>query len=267
MSFPKFSLTGLQKLVPLALLGTVLLVGCDDDKDQSPTPATMFGKPVAVGEGSVRAYVTTNTTGTPTEVGVRLTEGALTALPTATGTMYMYELDLPATAGQTPFDHVAFNWNPYGHDPIAVYGVPHFDVHFYLQSQAEQQTITKDDPKGDIKPDLSLLPADYQPTPDGSPNRTVEMEGRHWIDRTSPELVPGNAFSNTFIYGSYNGHVTFLEPMLVKTLLTPAVNISAPIKQPQVYEAKGKYYPNKYTITYDATTKEYIVAMGDMVKR
>jgi hypothetical protein len=267
MTFSKFSLSGLQKLAPLALLGTVLLVGCKDDKDQTPTPGTMFGKPVAIGGGSARAYITTNATGTPIEVGVRVTEGALTALPTAAGTMYMYELELPATAGQTPFDHVSFNWNPYGHDPIAVYGAPHFDVHFYLQPQSEQHAITQDDLKGDIKPASAMLPADYQPTPDGSPNRTVAMEGRHWIDVTSPELVPGNAFSNTFIYGSYNGHVTFLEPMLVKTLLTPTVNISAAIKQPQAYEVTGKYYPNKYTITYDAATKEYIVAMGDMVKR
>jgi hypothetical protein len=266
MTFSKLSLSGLQKLAPLALLGTVLLVGCKDDKDQAPTPDTMFGKPVAIGGGSARAYITTNATGTPTEVGVRVTEGALTALPTATGTMYMYELELPATAGQTPFDHVSFNWNPYGHDPTPVYGAPHFDVHFYLRPMAEQHAITQDDSKGDIKPASAMLPADYQPTPDGSPNRTVAMEGRHWIDVTSPELN-GGTFSNTFIYGSYNGHVTFLEPMMLKTLLTPAVNISAAIKQPQAYEATGKYYPNKYTITYDAATKEYIVAMGDMVKR
>jgi hypothetical protein len=266
MTFSKFSLGGLQKLAPIALLGTVLLVGCDDDKDQAPTPGTMFGKPVAIGGGSARAYITTNATGTPTEVGVRVTEGALTALPTAAGTMYMYELELPATAGQTPFDHVSFNWNPYGHDPIAVYGAPHFDVHFYIQPMSEQHAITQDDSKGDIKPAQGLLPSDYVPTPDGSPNRTVAMEGRHWIDVTSPELN-GSAFSNTFIYGSYNGHVTFLEPMMLKTLLTPAVSISAAIKQPQAYEVTGKYYPNKYTITYDAATKEYIVAMGDMVKR
>jgi hypothetical protein len=266
MRFSNFALNGLQKLAPLALLGTVLLVGCDDDKDQAPTPATMFGKPVAIGGGSARAYITTNAAGTPAEVGVRLTESALTALPTATGTMYMYELELPATASQTPYDHVSFNWNPYGHDPEPLYGAPHFDVHFYMQSQAQQRAITKDDPKGDILPATGLLPADYITADPNSLNRTVEMEGRHWLDKTSPELT-GVPFNYTFIYGSYNGHMTFMEPMLVKSLLTPTVNISAAIKQPQVYEAKGKYYPNKYTITYDATTKEYIVAMGDMVKR
>jgi hypothetical protein len=60
--------------------------------------------------------------------------------------MYMYDLDLPTTAGQTPFDHVSFNWNSYGHDPIAIYGAPHF----YMQSQGEQHAIIQDDPKGDI---------------------------------------------------------------------------------------------------------------------
>jgi hypothetical protein len=54
--------------------------------------------------------------------------------------------------------------------------------------------------------------------------------------------------------------------MLLKTLLPQAVNILAAIKQPQAYEATGKYYPNKYPITYDATTKEYVIAMGEMVK-
>ena len=266
MTSSTFSLPSLPRIAPIALLGSLLLGACDDDDKQFSAPATTYGKSVTIGQGSARAYVISSADGTPTEVGFRMSEGALNGLPTAAGTMYMYDLDLPAAASSTPFDHVSFNWNPYGHDPLAVYGAPHFDAHFYIQPHAEQHTITQDDPKGDIKPDSTLLPVDYVPTPDGTPNRTVEMEGRHWIDRTSPELY-GAAFSNTFIYGSYNGHVTFLEPMLLKSLLTPAVNISAAIKQPQAYEAKGKYYPTKYTITYDATTKEYVIALREMVRR
>ena len=42
------------------------------------------------------------------------------------------------------------------------------------------------------------------------------------------------------------------------------MSVDQAIKQPTTYEATGKYFPNRYTIRYDATTKEYIISLKDM---
>jgi hypothetical protein len=215
-----------------------------------------------------RAYVTTDASGNPTELGVRLSAAALNGLAAtpATGTMYM--VALPPAASQTPFDHVSLDWNPVGHDPLPIYGVPHFDCHFYMQSMSAQMAITLDDPKGDILPPSTMLPAGYQTAPNAAPARTVPMMGRHWVDPTSPEYQPGGHFSTTFIYGSYDGHVTFLEPMFIKAQLTPAFSFTAPIKQPQTYEASvsGRYFPTTYSLYYDAAANEYVIALQQMTR-
>jgi Domain of unknown function (DUF5602) len=255
----------------LAALGTVssFLAGCSDDDDTTAPqqPALSYGAPVAIGQGSARTYVSNDASGNPTEIGVRLTAAALVGLPATPHNGTMYDLPLPAAAGLMPFDHVSFDWNPHGHEPNPTYSEPHFDAHFYIQSMAAQHAITLDDPKGDILPAATLLPVGYVTPPNGVPGRTVPMMGRHWVDATSPENQPGGVFGSTFLYGSYDGHVTFLEPMFVKSMLTPTVNFSDAIKQPQAYESAGKYYPTRYFIRYDAATKEYIIALTELVKR
>ncbi|GAB3831676.1 DUF5602 domain-containing protein [Hymenobacter jeollabukensis] len=256
------------RLATLALVGLGLLTGCDDDDNNTTSqPATTYGAAVTVGGGSARAYVTTDASGQAAEVGIRLTEAGLTGLPATPVTGTMYDLPLPAAATQTPFDHVSFDWNPQGHEPAGVYTTPHFDAHFYMQSMSAQHSITLDDPRGDIFPATTMLPAGYITPPNNAPGRTVPMMGRHWVDPTSPEYQPGGSFSSTFIYGTYDGHVTFLEPMFTKALLTTSVNFAAPVKQPQTYEAAGKYYPTQYRIRYDAATREYVIALTDLVKR
>jgi hypothetical protein len=257
-------------LVLLAALGTgsAFLIACDDDDTVNPqTSLVTYGAPVAMGGGSARTYVSNDASGNPIEVGIRMTASVLGGLPSLPLTGTMYDLSLPAAARQTPFDHVSFDWNPVGHDPSPTYAIPHFDAHFYMQPTAAQHAITLDDPKGDIWPATTSLPTGYTTPPDFVPGRTVPMMGRHWVDKDSPENRPGGVFSSTFIYGSYDGHVTFLEPMFVKSMLTPNVDFTHAVKQPQTYEVPGKYYPTRYFIRYDAATKEYIIALADFVKR
>lgn len=258
-----------RRLAALALLGLPLLSACkkDDDNTTPAGPTTAFGPTVTVGGGSARSYVTSDASGNPTEIGIRLTEAGLTGLPATPAMGTMYDLDLPSSASKTPYDHISFDWNPNGHEPSGVYTVPHFDAHFYMQSKTAQHAITLDDPKGDIFPaDSTMLPDIYITAPNVAPGRTVPMMGRHWVDPTSPEYTPAG-FSSTFIYGTYDGHVTFMEPMFTKAMLTTTVNTSLAIKQPGKYEMTGKYYPTKYNIKYDAAAREYVISLSDMVKR
>lgn len=254
----------------MLILSLPLLAACKKDDDKvtpQPQPSTAYGAAVTVGGGTARSFVVSDAAGNPTEIGVRLIETVLTGLPAMPAYGTMYDLALPATASKMPFDHVSFDWNPNGHEPNPIYGVPHFDAHFYMQPMAAQHAITPGDPKGDILPDSTHLPAVYYSfSPNKMPGTTVPMMGRHWVDPTSPEFSPAG-FSSTFIYGSYDGKVTFMEPMFTKAMLTNSVNVTKEIKQPLVYEAPGKYYPTKYNIRYDAAAKEYIISLSDMIKR
>jgi hypothetical protein len=261
-----FSLGHLRPALVLAV-GATLLAACNHHDSDNPQPATTFGPLTPVGIGAGRTYVTVDPAGNPTEIGIRLTADALNGLPSQPTTGIMYNMALPASAAKTPFDHVSLDWNPIGHTPMQ-YLVPHFDAHFYMQDMTAQNAITQDDPKGDIFPDTkTMLPAGYMTAPNVAPDRTTAMMGRHWVDPTSPEFQPSGSFTSTFVYGTYDGHVTFLEPMLTKAMLTPTVNFSAPVKQPQMYEKTGKYFPTTYSIRYDAAASEYVISMGGLTLR
>jgi len=47
-------------------------------------------------------------------------------------------LPMPSQAVGTNIDHISLDWNPNGHEPAVLYGAPHFDVHFYMISQAQK---------------------------------------------------------------------------------------------------------------------------------
>ena len=260
---------GWSRSVALAGLCLPLLLSCSKDSNSPAQPSTVYGTTIQIGNGSARTFVSADASGNPTEIGVALTETALTGLPATPAFGTMYDVALPAGNATTkmPFDHISFDWNPNGHEPTGVYTVPHFDAHFYMQPMAAQHAITLDDPKGDIFPASAKLPAGYVTPPNVAPGRTVPMMGRHWIDPTSPEYASGGSFSHTFIYGTYDGHVTFIEPMFTKAILVSGVSIEKAIKQPTVYEVTGKYFPTKYTIRYDAGAKEYIISLKEMAMR
>ena len=251
------------RLAVLALLGACLLTACDDE-ESAAAPATLYGQPVSVGSGSARTYITSDASGTPTEMGLRLTASALDGLPASPAATTEYELPLPAGAIKLSVDHVSLRWNPAGQAPAAVYGAPHFAAHFFRQPRAGREAITLDDPKGDLFPAAAMLPASYQTLASGVAGRCVPKMGRRWTDLTSAEYQPGGRFASTLAYGTYDGRVTFLAPMFTKALLTPAVNFSAPIRQPQGYAGAGKYYPARYALRYDAATQEYVLALSDL---
>lgn len=147
-------------------------------------------------------------------------------------------------AGVTPFQHALLDWNPNGHEPAGVYTLPHFDFHFYMTSDAERKTI----PPFDVNsagflnfPAQGYLPEIYAPVPGGVPQM-----GTHWIDVTSPE-INGGTFTQTFLYGSYNGNVTFYEPMITKSFLDGHPSYQRNFPVPTKFKQAG-YYPTKMKV-------------------
>ncbi|MBF9251932.1 DUF5602 domain-containing protein [Pontibacter sp. 172403-2] len=256
-----------KTLYPLFTVFLAILVfGCDSDNDTSPAAEkTIYGQSIPVGNGIASSWVTLDAAGNPTAIGVQLTKEALNGLPEPAlddpmmGMVY-YEIDLPAEAkAKTPFNHIGVDWNPMGHPP-AFYQVPHLDAHFYMITPAEQQQIGDEvsDPKMQISPDAKYLPADYI---DAQVN--VPMMGKHWFDKFSPELN-GQQFTQTFIYGSYNGEIAFLEPMFTMEYLLSRPNDTFPIKPPADFQQKGLYYPATYSIRYDPESEMYVISLNDM---
>jgi hypothetical protein len=213
-----------------------------------------------LGRGTVRSWMRVDGAGKPAAIGVTLTEAALTNLPSSGSELVLL---LPQQAEVTAFNHIGLNWNPQGHPPPGIYGVPHFDVHFYTISQQERKSINLND--GGTKmyrdPDPQYLPQDYVLSPgSGDPG-----QGSHWEDQAAPELN-GEPFTYTFIYGYYDGQLTFLEPMVTRAFLKTNSTVIADIKQPAAF-AKPGLYPTQYQVTHSSLFREFSISLEGLTSR
>jgi hypothetical protein len=279
--------------IVLAVTSVSLLSGAGE---ATPKTERRYGATVKLGNAQARAYVNVDDkTGASLEIGVALAEQALEGLPTA-GTghhgghamPHTYILELPEQYAK-PFKFVELNWNPAGHEPTGVYeGVPHFDFHFYTITQAEREAIVPTDPQFAAK--ANNIPAsEYVPpfnaalSPPGLKPADVAVPkmGVHWVDLRSPELQrllnkpeAYKPFTATFIHGSWDGRVTFWEPMITRAHMLAKKTATAPAVRDQIipgptparYQVPG-YYPSAYRITWDSKAKEYRIALTQLAWR
>ncbi len=219
----------------LALATFFTLTACkDDDKLE-----TLFGDSQTIGSGLATAYLV-NKNDTPTEIGIVMSEATYLSLDSNYQSL---SLNFPTSVNQTPFVHALFDWAPFGHEPANVYTLPHFDLHFYMTSAADRVEIgVEDSVAANILPDASFFPPDYFPT------GVVPYMGNHWIDAKAAELDTEHphTFDETFIYGSFNGEVTFWEPMITKDYVESENDFVKAIPQPAEYNEPGKYYPTSF---------------------
>lgn len=92
-------------------------------------------------------------------------------------------------------------------------------------------------------------------------------EGNHLLDSKSPELGdPPEGFTHTFIYGAYDGHITFYEAMITAAFLASQPDECHPIKWPRALQVAG-YYPTEYCMRYLPEEREYRVSLEGLVQR
>lgn len=89
--------------------------------------------------------------------------------------------------------------------------------------------------------------------------------GNHLIDQTSPEFN-GKKFTRTWIYGVYDGRVTFFEEMVTRDYLLSLPTACFPLKTPPAVGVRG-YYPSQSCIRYNLQTQEYTVSMEGFALR
>lgn len=226
---------------------------------------TFYGPEVSFGSGEIRSFATITHTGVPLELGVEITANAFSGLSTQPGE---YSFIIPLhQKGQavTPFNHIEVDWNPFGHPPIGIYDAPHFDFHFYKIPVDEQMAIPPYTDQTaslfDHYPEPGYIPSGYIPIPGGVPQM-----GKHWADVTSPEFN-GGTFTKTFIYGTYNGAVTFYEPMITKAYIESTSSSTTAIRQPQYFSSGNTYYPTQYNVYTDPKTGNHYISLSGFVWR
>ena len=272
-------------------------------RPDDPAVRREYGTAVRLGAGLARTYVAFDprTPNVPAEVGVALSEQAMSALPSPMVMSqpmpndghehldsHIYDLSMPALNG-TPYKFVELDWNPGGHEPPGVYDVPHFDFHFYKVEKAVRDGIdptqmTKEvylGKSGRLPPEAERAPNYLALSAPGTPVVAVPKMGTHWIDVRTPELqamfgrpeayLP---FTTTFLHGSWDGQFIFDEPMITRAFImerrtaTAAAERDRVIQLPQAKQfAPSGYYPTAYRITWDADQKEYRIALTQLVRR
>ena len=238
----------------------------------APRNGVEYGEEVPMGDGTARTYLELRD-GVPIELGIALSEHALRGLPDhhtpggielEPGHMMFFSTPELPEPNPTPYQHVFLGWNPGGHEPPGVYDVPHFDFHFYMTSNEERVAIDPaTDPAFQAKaanhPSGAAAPEGYVAIPGGVP-----LMGTHWVDPTTPELN-GQPFTKTFIFGSWDGELTFVEPMITRAYLETKPTYEQRVPVPETGVAG--WYPSSYRIYYDETTRETRVALTDFVWR
>ncbi|MGA9378625.1 MAG: cupin domain-containing protein [Phormidium sp.] len=247
--------------------------------------------PRQMGDGWIYTWGAFDQTGNPSSIGVTFTENALEDMfevtdpenkfprlvphlnmPDMFDAARVYDIEYPQIVkDKTPFDHIGWYANSQGHAPLTIYDKPHVDVHFFLDTIQERERITGT-PELNSQlyeyPKDGFLNRDYILPNDPFTNRPATgdaLQGSHWVDRETPEFR-GQPFTETFIFGTYDGEVNFWEPMITKEFFETKPNLTKPIKFPDIVAEDG-FYPTQYSIRYNPNFGEYTVSLDNFVYR
>ncbi len=258
--------------------------------------ATLYGDARTMGAGSVRSYVEFDAEGKPAAIGIEMDAHALAGLPplkNATSRCFdlnkngkidgpgecegdlEIKISLPAKTAKRkdfPFRWIGLNWNAEGHAPPP-WMVPHFDFHFYAVSRAEVAMIRVGGCNifihcDDLKRALMPVPGQYVAPGHVNVKAAVSKMGNHLIDVRTPELAdpPKRGFTHTWIYGAYDGRITFYEPMITLAFLMSRPAVCTPIREPKAW-ARAGYYPTRYCIRYRRDSGATTVSLEGMIQR
>jgi hypothetical protein len=268
-----FKKTTLSLLVIKSLIILLVASSCEFirdenlsvEKEKKTRETTYYGPAIPLGNGKAQTFITINSGGKPSAMGVALSEKSLENLPagheghqhrTNHEPYFEYILQFPKQAEITPYKFMTIDWAPEGHKPAGIYDLPHFDFHFYMISNEERLTITPLEEMDPEIPQTKYIPSPYIQLPGRVPNMGV-----HWVNPLSPELA-GETFTRTFIYGSHKEKVVFMEPMITLDYIKSKPTQVDEIPLPTNFQVYG-FYPSKYQVTYNPTRKEYLIMLTD----
>lgn len=280
----------------LTITGSLLLSACNDTQG---TPATLnaqgngntyYSEARPLGQGEIRSYLQVAQSGRPLEIGVTFNAAALEQLPhhpmenghcfdmNADGTVDPHmecalgmENVLPfpkeaTTLAKTPFKYAMVNFNAMGHQPPGIYDVPHFDFHFYMQSNEARENIRLG-PCAEVVNCDDMVTAQKPLAPEYAPADYVDVGavmgkmGNHLLDVTHSPEFNGHPFTHTWIWGTYDARITFFEPMITLAYLnTQPEKDCTSYTMPSKFHEAG-FYPTQYCTSYNKGLKQYTVSL------
>lgn len=193
------------------------------------------------------------------EVGFELPLAAVEAAPTSGDKHETVRLGFPeGVKTWTGIDHLDLDFNAGGHPPPGVYNVPHFDMHFYTITAAEQDAI---DCADKTMPAADRVPQGFMVIPPDAPMCEAKM-GFHAPDLSAPELQPSPApFTRTMVLGYYGGKMNFIEPMATRAFLLEKKDFTLAIGKPAKLGRKA-WYPSTCTGKFDATKNAWSISLS-----
>ncbi len=272
----------------------LLLAACSAGPQGVPK-ARALGAPATLGNGTVAGYAEFDAAGAMNAIGVVFSASALDGLPAArTDGHHCFDVDkdgkidpatecagwhervlpLPSEASRQadlPFKWALLNWNPHGHIPPGVYDKPHFDIHFYMEP-IENVFSIEPGPCGpeQVRCDQFAqgrlpVPANYMHPDFKDVEAVAPAMGNHLIDPKAPEFN-GVPFTHTWIYGVYEGRVTFYEEMVTVAYLKSRPDGCTPIKKVPAVAVAGRY-PTQSCIRYRPGSSEITVSLEGFEQR
>jgi hypothetical protein len=264
-------------------------VGCQFDKNNKIYP----GSYVEIGNGIIESIAEVDDEGILTTLGIIFHKGSLENLPTAvtdghrcgdfnadgtidpeTECLKWHERVIPfpsdiSRRSDIPFKWVLVNYNPHGHMPEGVWNTAHFDVHFYLDPIEKVFSIMP----GNCGPEYvrcdqfmvatKPVPSNYIHKDFQNVNAVAPAMGNHLIDPTGMEFH-GKPFTRSWIYGTYDGRITFWEEMLSVEFLKSRPDNCFSIKLPEAVAVSG-YYPTNVCTRYNKVDESVSVSIEDFV--
>jgi len=278
--------------IALALLAAALNVQAHED-EESPVkfkPGMRYGDSASMGNGRFTAYTKISPKGKPEAVGVEFHESTLQNLPhhplndgkTCLDLNRDDQIDdhdecvgghsrtLYFDPNPSQFKSITINWEAHGHVPAQVYDRPHFDFHFYTIPDTERLAVITGDCPGltncaiEAKAKNPVAPQ-YVHRDMFNTNLVYAHMGNHYADATAPEFN-GGTFTNTFILGTFDGRITFYEPMMSKDYLDSKPDDCLPVKQPAAVQTDG-WYPTQYCTRYNEKNKTYRISFESFTYR
>lgn len=265
------------------------LTECIDDRC-----STELGSEMAMGDGTVRSYGVMSEDGAVQEIGVFITEDAITGLPmncqsdkasvdakwlicqeaSADGTGKMNDtmvttLDVPEKIGKVlGISKLDMSWLPYGHAPKNVWDHPQFDIHFpFLSPNGGQDEKAFYEPKTPSE----QLPEGYMVLPgSGFHWDTEALKGHsHAADPKAspefkcykaPETCDGTEFQGNFLYITYNGKAIGYEAYVSMDVLKQKATFKQTLDVPS-QSAGTNTVPSQLTITHEPESKGFRVSL------
>lgn len=235
-----------------------------ESRGYPPRRHTEWGETKELGNGEVQTFVTTKPSGKTTFVGTQITADAATIDEGEYKDPTLVAIDFP---GDTAFEWLGLNWMVGGHGPPEVYGVPHFDIHFYLMPETDVFEIPAINyPPGSGEPYDVELAADQFPSNHFRTQAVVENMGEHLFDAEAPEWdqsgVPsGEAFTHSFVWGHWEGDLHFFEPMITTEFFEGLEGeVVSDISMPERMPVAGQY-PTAYEVAYHDDRDAYTVTL------